>query len=89
MASQTNLYLPKLFFFFDLQLKFKRIIFRLQLCWSNSYKNNNVSSVNSTPNMSYSSSSSFNSSSINSSLMFDKKAQAFKDFLNTYCIPIF
>lgn len=59
-ASHTNLYLPKLFFFLDLQLNFKRIIFKLELCWSGHQE-----------------------------FMFDRKTQAFKDFINTHCSPIF
>lgn len=60
LASQTNLYLPKLFLFFDLQLKLKRIVFKLQLCWS-----------------------------CKSQSMFDRKVQAFKEFLQTFSSPIF
>ncbi len=60
LASLHTLYLPKLFIFFDLQLKFKRILFKLQLCWS----------------------------SANRQSIFDKKSQAFKDFLATYSTPI-
>jgi hypothetical protein len=54
------LYLPKLLFLLDLQLRVKRIVFKLELYWAT-----------------------------NSELLFDRKMQAFKEFMEAHCAPIF